>query len=275
MREFSARLHVLLASKAPTAVVIRRGPSKSVCTILWNREADTFRLGQWLRGRIFERRSDISPDGNHLIYFAFNGRWKSKVGGSWTAISRAPFLKAVSLFAKGDAWHGGGLFTSKSRFWLNNGRGHRSVEESSEVVRDEHFAPVKDYGGECPGVYYVKLQRDGWLHVADRTMRKWHVVSVFEKPARAGWLLRKLAHAQVGSAPGKGCYWDEHELEHKESNTHVLLPEWEWADIDRTRIVWAKNGQLWAGQLLKTGLCNEKLVHDFNHMKFEPIKAPY
>src|SRR4051794_37027692 len=63
--KFPARLHVLLARDANVGLVIRRGPSKSVCTILWNRERDTFKLGQWMRGRIYERRSDLSPDGLH------------------------------------------------------------------------------------------------------------------------------------------------------------------------------------------------------------------
>ena len=85
---FPARLHVLLASKAKVGLVIRRGPSKSVCTILWDQDHDTFRLGQWMRGRIYERRCDLSPDGTRFIYFAMNGRWQSDTKGSWTAISR-------------------------------------------------------------------------------------------------------------------------------------------------------------------------------------------
>src|SRR5437667_11968152 len=60
--KFPARLHVLFAREAKIGLVIRRGPSKSVCTVLWNRERDTFKLGQWMRGRIYERRCDLSPD---------------------------------------------------------------------------------------------------------------------------------------------------------------------------------------------------------------------
>jgi len=45
--KFPARLHVLLARGTKVGLVIRRGPSKSVCTVLWNRERDTFKLGQW------------------------------------------------------------------------------------------------------------------------------------------------------------------------------------------------------------------------------------
>jgi len=63
MARFAARIHVLLASDAPVGLVIRRGPSKCVATLLWNRKTDEFQLGQWLKGRIYERRSDLSPDG--------------------------------------------------------------------------------------------------------------------------------------------------------------------------------------------------------------------
>ena len=116
MTRFSARLHVVLARDAPLGVVFRRGPSKQVCTILWDRKTDKFSVGQWLKGRIYERRSDISQDGKYLIYFAQNGKWSSEVKGSWTAISKAPYLKAVAIFPKGDCWNGGGLFTSAIRY---------------------------------------------------------------------------------------------------------------------------------------------------------------
>ncbi len=85
------RVHPILARKANTAVVIRRGPSKSVCTMLWDRRNDTFKLGQRLCGRIYERRCDLSPDGKHFIYFAMNGNWAGPMKGSWTAISRTPY----------------------------------------------------------------------------------------------------------------------------------------------------------------------------------------
>ena len=130
-KAFPPRLHAILARDAKVAVVFRRGPSKSVCTMLWDRKRDTFRMGQWFRGRIYERRADLSPDGKFLIYFAMNGKVETETGGSWTAISRAPGLKAIVLLAKGDCWHGGGLFTGDRQFWLNDGFGHRVVREST------------------------------------------------------------------------------------------------------------------------------------------------
>ena len=90
-RRVPPRLHVLLARDAPTAVVIRRGPTRHTAVVGWNRRDDSFKSGQWLYGRIYERRSDLAPDGRHLIYFAMNGRWTSSAKGAWTAISRAPY----------------------------------------------------------------------------------------------------------------------------------------------------------------------------------------
>ena len=136
MQPFPARIHVLLAHDAPLGVVIRRGPSRQVCTMLWNRETDEFRLGQWFKGRIYERRADLSPDGKYLIYFAMNGRWGSEARGSWTAISRAPYLKAIALYPKGDCWLGGGLFTGNRTYYLNDGCGAEAMIATDEVTRD-------------------------------------------------------------------------------------------------------------------------------------------
>lgn len=273
---FPARLHVLLARKAPVGVVIRRGPSKSVCTLLWDRETDEFRLGQWLRGRIYERRADLSPDGRHMIYFAMNGRWGDATGGSWTAISRAPHLKALTLFAKGDCWRGGGLFIDDRRYWLNDGgdhEPHKSIRDSREVRRDPRHRPPQEFGGECPGVYYPRLLRDGWSLVGSEEIGKWRELSVFEKRVGDGLILRKFAHAELGAPPGKGCYWDEHELDGPEGS--IPLPDAEWAEADGPRLVWAAGGKLFAAPLDAPGLAEPRLLHDFNDMTFEPIRAPY
>jgi hypothetical protein len=56
----STRLYVLLARKAPIAAVFRRGPSKRVLLLTWNTETHEVRKGQWFKGRIYERRCDIS-----------------------------------------------------------------------------------------------------------------------------------------------------------------------------------------------------------------------
>ena len=275
---FPARLHVLLASNAPRGLVIRRGPSRHVATISWDRRRDEFRLGQWLKGRIYERRSDLSPDGRHFIYFAMNGHWDSEAKGSWTAISRAPYLKALALFPKGDGWHGGGLWTRERRYWLNDGWGHETLRNTGEVSRDRRYEPSENYGGECPGVYYNRLVRDGW-RLVEETSDGDDDTFVFDKPLphRHGWVLRKIAHAGMNTPEGKGCYWDAHHLVHPTSGRKIKRPAWEWADIDRDRLVWATDGKLFAGVVGREGLDDDATteLHDFNAMEFERIEAPY
>lgn len=272
MATFPPRLHVLLATKADVGIILRRGPSKSVCSIAWDRRRDTFSIGQWLRGRIYERRADLSPDGKYLIYFAMNGRSGSPTGGSWTAISRAPYLKAIVLLGKGDCWHGGGLFTGPRTYWLNDGYGHKPLSTSTEVRRDIEHRPIAHFGGECPGVYFLRLQRDGWTLVREASKRD---CMVFEKALPNGWLLRKRAHAQIHSAPGKGCYWDDHELEHGASGQRIAGPKWEWADLDSRRVVYSEGGCLFAAKLSHREPFTPTLLADFSDWKFEAIRAPY
>lgn len=279
MSKFPARVHPILARKAKTAVIIRRGPSKSVCMMLWDRRKDTFTLGQWLRGRIYERRCDLSPDGRHFIYLAMNGKWNGPMKGSWTAISRTPYLKALALWPWGDCWNGGGLFLTDSRFWRNSGY-HQDEADTVGRLRNKltektDFPFHENYGGECPGVYYHRLQRDGWKLVRFEPPSANDQVAAFEKPLAKGWVLEKSAHASVDHPVGSGCYYDTHRLIHSDSGTILDHPEWEWAELDRKRLVWVTKGVLYAAKIHGHGLGDVKSLYDFNNMEFEAIAAPY
>ena len=270
---FPARIHVLIPSQSERAVVVRRGPSKYTGVFSWNTRTDEITPGQWLKGRIYERRSDVSPDGEHWIYFAMNGHWGSESKGSWTAIARAPFLKAVEFFPKGDCWHGGGLFLDKRSYWLNDGYGHERSTPSNVLSRVDTVDWVQNYGGECPGVYYNRLQRDGWVLTGRGSNGRYDEWAIFEKPAGAKWTLRKVCHEQIGAPPGKGCYWDEHALA-SSSGEMLELAGWEWADVVGRSIVFAKDGRLIRLADLE-GKRSETLIHDFNDHRFENTVAPY
>lgn len=277
---FAPRIHVLLAGKAPVGLVFRRGPSKTVATLLWDRRSDEFTLGQWLRGRIYERRSDLSPDGKYLLYAATKGMWESESPGSWTAISRAPYLKPLAMFPKADDCHGGGLWTGNATYWLNDGSGHSILKNSSAVRRDAEFQPAADYGAECPGVYYLRLMREGWNFIQRVQAGALEEKDIFEKPLTRGWALRKIAHTdfeagQPGWREGQGRYWDEHALVHAESSTLIPYPTWEWADLDGKRLVWGDRARLFTGQVKNDGLANETELYDFSGMRSRQTEAPY
>lgn len=262
----------MLARDARTGLVIRRGPSKRVATIHWNRTTDEFQVGQWLKGRIFERRSDLSPDGKYWIYFAMNGKWHHEARGSWTAIARTPYLKALALYPQGDCWNGGGLWTGDKTYWINGGD---FLQETTEVYRDHCSTPPEKLGAECLSIYQARLLRDGWQLTERIAQSTGNRIDVFDKQIDGHWRLKKLAHAQTDSPQGKGCYWDEHAILNAASGIIANKPEWEWADIDEGRLVWAADGRLFSGELGRRGIVNESELYNFNELSFRLIKAPY
>ena len=269
------RLHVLIARHAPRAVVIRRGPSRFACTLAWDLATDTFSLGQWVRARLYERRCDLSPDGRHLIYFALNGRWESETRGAWTAISRAPYLKALTLYAKGDAWNGGGVFRDNKSYLLN-GVHEKPLLDHSGLSCVGGAPPPGPYGNnECLGVYYPRLLRDGWRMNDDLSHQR---IQVFEKAWTGGVSLRKYCHVGKGPRPG-GVYTDSHALV-RSSEVIAEFPFWEWAEVIGERLAWAQAGVISAAPAAAS-LDPTKLMsgahqlYCFNAMHFERVKAPY
>ncbi len=274
--KFPARLHVLVARNGSNAIVIRRGPSKQVCTFNWDRMTNIFSQGQWLKkAKICERRSDISANGKFWIYFALDGRWDSKTKGSYTVVAKTPWLKALTLYAKGDGWNGGGLFSYDNVYWLNDGYGHEKLQQSNLVKRNGDYIPKNDYGGECLHVYYNRLQRDGWELVNTIKKDKLKHDAIFERSVTRDWVLRKICHESTNTPVGKGCYWDEHELINKHGDT-ISQPDWEWAEWMDNAIMFAEFGKLYKLIIKNTHeLKSPELIHDFNDYKFKELLAPY
>src|SRR5438067_8008216 len=99
------RLHVYLAQHAPVGVVLRRGPAAWARLSLWRTDSDTFEHGQWLHGRVYERRCDVSADGSLFVAFIRASAARPRAGGqadTWLAISRPPYFSALALW-----WIGG------------------------------------------------------------------------------------------------------------------------------------------------------------------------
>jgi hypothetical protein len=116
------RLFVVLAREAPIGVVLRRGPASWCHLVRWHTDTDEFDSGAWFKGRIYEDRCDLSPDGQLFLYFALKGsRWGTSYKGTWTAVSRPPWLHALVLWPQGDTWGGGGRFVAKRKVALWTG----------------------------------------------------------------------------------------------------------------------------------------------------------
>ena len=156
----ATQLSVCLARQSPVAVIFRRGPSNRVQLIRWHRDQDRFFPGQWLKGRIYDQRCDLSPCGEHLIYFAANHRPPLY---SWTAISRPPFLTALCLWPKGDCWGGGGLLNG-GEIVLNHSRREDCEVRGFTLPPSMKVLTCGEYSGwgEDRPISDFRLARDGW-----------------------------------------------------------------------------------------------------------------
>ena len=154
-------LYCILAREADTAVIFRRGPSKLVRLIRWTLRNDTFQPGQWLLGRIYERKSDLSPDGEKLVYMAANYKRDLR---SWIAVSNPPYLTALVLWGANGTWNDISLFETNNFLALATYRLDSSTDpyEGFDVPRQLRVRPKP-----WPGHFYRladhdRLIRDGW-----------------------------------------------------------------------------------------------------------------
>jgi hypothetical protein len=170
------RLHVIPATGCDKALVLRRGPSGQVASLLWDRRDGSLSLGHWLKGRIYEHRCDLSPDGRHMIVFAGKG------GRYWTAISRAPWLTALHIEPQGSTWFGGGAFTRQGRVFFNGAQAPDGLPDrlrpapatayphgtegfhEGDVATDWEWAEPREDGlqvARAGGLWFVPLGPDG------------------------------------------------------------------------------------------------------------------
>jgi hypothetical protein len=287
MQPSDVRIYAILARKVPVGVVFRRGPSKSVLLIAWNTSDDTFECGQWLKGRIYERRCDLSPNGELLLYFAANYR---KPYRSWSAISRPPFFTALALWPKGDGWGGGGHFLSENRIELN----HRASEmELGSGFSLPKWLKVKPFGkrpgwGEDEPVWTERLKRDGWSFVSHPSRTKddfgakvWEEFTppfAWRKPNPVWPKRYSLEMSIMGLKERNGpWYLTEHSIIRNDGNSdHIGRSD--WAD-------WSYSGDLFfgiGGCLYRVRDRSGKLdpledavkIADFSRLRFENRQAP-
>ncbi len=286
--EPSVRLYVLLARKAPRAVVFRRGPTRQVLLVSWETDKDAFREGQWLKGRIYERRCDLSPSGKRLIYFAADYK---EPYYSWTAVSRPPFLTALALWPKGDAWGGGGLFAKESEILLNHRSDEMKLAVNAGLPKWVNVKPLVDrpgWGEDSPIMDY-RLLRDGWRLIQEgKTIEhklgaplwiEFDPPQVWVKPCplAPNYELRMVLcgiHERNGPS-----YVIEHSVVEKTSGGEVSLGRTDWAD-------WCQSGDLLfarEGMLFRLGWQEGKELHpieeakiliDLSDRKFAPKEAP-
>lgn len=257
-----ARVFGLIPENNHLALLLRRGPSKHVGVFQWNMHTDEIRLSQWLKGRIYEQFCDISPDGQYFV-FSFN-----KKGYCYTAVSNAPWIKALSLWTESGGW-GGGFFLDSHRFTLQD---HYVGSQPRFTAKE----PVYELINLDRSVYHHRLVRAGWAQntasddLPDSAER-------YYKDLNARIRIEKIVVRQASlthqKAQGKPTYWEYHQLFF--GSDRLELPHWEWCEVINQSIVWSERGQLFRASLAQGALSEPQCIHDFNPYSFVERCAPY
>lgn len=278
----STRIRGLVAREAPRVLLLRRGPTKQVATILWHTDTNEFFLGQWFKGRIHDHVSDLSPSGKPLVYRAESHRGPFK---QWTAISRPPFLTALTLWAGGGAWGGGGLFDSETRIRLNHGGVKTKPEKGFAIPAGVHVSSYDEWMNpkrQWP-VNLALAQRNGWKlrqervwKVAARSRRRGLDITTPEIrwKARGNWIL-EMAEVRYGD-PGEPGIVRHYRVLDEQGDAKLDLGECDWADWSYDgRLLTARDGRLYDAPVSKArGPGNAKQRLDLRDMEFEAIASP-
>ncbi|OAN76561.1 hypothetical protein A8B78_03535 [Jannaschia sp. EhC01] len=234
-----------------------------VASCLWDRERGTVELGQWLKARIYEHRSDLSPDGRHMIIYARRG------GKSWTAVSRAPWLKALAYYPKNDTWFGGGAFTDEGDVFFNGMSVSEQFIDGLAVAAPDALPSATD-GFHMGALFPSMMAARGW-RIDGGTGKD----TRFSKLLPCGCTLHLRLERGYRSA---GTILDHvFTLERADQTTDQTIDcgEWEWAEPWDNGIQFARAGALWFVPVTKAGLGEPRIVHDFTDMVFENREAPY
>lgn len=261
-------------------MILRRGPSKWVEVIAWDTQRDTFEHGAWFHGRIYERRSDLSPDGTKLIYFV--NKFTSKTVEdeeytyAWTAVSKVPYLTALALWPKGNCWWGGGLFQDNYTVFLN----HRPSEAAPHPRHPPNRLRVisnPDAAGEDDPLYSQRLTRDGWVV---RQAWRWE---------RIGWdgFRTDVPELRVRSHPNTRLaivlerrldglrYREQFALETPNGRGSVDLGGTDWSDWDQAgRLILLRAGKVWAAPVKGSHIAKPSPLIDLTADRPAPRETP-
>lgn len=280
----ATRIFGIVAREAPRVVLVRRGPTKHVLLITWDTLKHEFRAGQWLKGRIYEERCDLSPSGEKFIYLAANH--KSPLG-SWTAVSRPPFLTALVLWDNLGTWGGGGLFDDERGIALNK-RGGLTPETGFQLPEDVKVRPIASWAGqgEDDPIRSRRMKRDGWVladegkcgeyqHNAPRRRYHWEYSrpEVWQHRRDELTLERRLLGVGEVGGPWRAT---EHRIIDSHGNILIDLGRSDWADwSDRGELLFTRDGRAGRVAFDRKGAPREpEALIDLRALRFEELPPP-
>ncbi|WP_333982960.1 hypothetical protein [Ectopseudomonas khazarica] len=265
-------LSLKIARNAPIAVLLRRGPTGWVQMIRWDLRTDSFTEGQWFKGRIYAELSELSPDGELLLYSARKGNaWTlartDGVGETWTAISRPPYFTALGLWPNG-CWDGGGLFNELRSVKL----GLPFPKAQNSFTQDRLKVTGTQEHLHQPLSLQIALQ-EGWqpLNQSPESLNDYH------------WQLNTCLGKEIGQGAVRitrsvrqGKHWKLHKR-FTVSNVHN---QWDLGEVDlvdfdtRGRLILSTDGRLMVCDSPTEPELRWRELANFAHNKPQPLPPP-
>ncbi len=220
------RIYCIPAGQAPVVAVLRRGPRSWSHVGRWDLAENSYTSGAWLKGRIFPRRCDLSPDGRLLCYFAFKPNASWKLGTAYVAISRLPWLVALHAFSTCGTWS----------------RGFHFSDDRSSKCSGIEDPPIPYSLRLTSAVQFATERRRGWCEAPDCPPRAdgdtWDQrrnVRLLKPQPHGERVLRVESLGWAGGEFGSGQAVDGLRVRYRleSDGDHQVLDELQWADWDR------------------------------------------
>lgn len=300
-----ARIYGILAPEANKVVLFRRGPSKLTLQLVWDLETDEITPGQWIKGKVFVERSDVSPDGRYLIAAISNYGENSHHAEDlnfWTAISRPPYFTAIAMWGSAGSYLGGGMWESNRKVRLNNDphAWEETLPVQLPVQADLFNEKVVEPFMMANNLVYIErtlLEKRGWIRsdILDPTIKErikemevdyQGVIEAYGlnfadiETSAARWLVSptyhkifKLGEVQL-AVKGKRRHWQMFDQDGS------LVRKWTtpsdqpfWLELDnKGNPIFSEKGCLYRWTGFPHG--EPTLVADLNHYTFEPVAPP-
>ncbi|KAF0812221.1 hypothetical protein IGB42_03211 [Andreprevotia sp. IGB-42] len=240
--------------------------------IRWDTANDTFELGQWFRGRIYEQMSDLSDDGELLLYVARKGgqRTLDELGSdTWTAISRPPYVTALALWPHAG-YCGGGVFSGhrEALLYISGGMLQAHAGHEPQGLQVQAYDQLDE-----AAVNALAGRRNAWRWDDGERKHGWQLTARRERTAPDG-VLQLIATARPHKVPRQVVRPIE-QFVLRSSHGDIPLGDADFVDFDqRGRVVLARGGELWlCDELLATPL-RWRMLADFSAQRPQTGAAP-
>lgn len=256
------RLHIIARPKANVALVIVKKSKKATGFFKLDFANNSIIEGQWLQGKVYERRCDLSEKGKYILYFA--AKFKRSIK-TFTAISKFPFVKALDFYEKGDTYNGGGLFLSKNEYFLNETYAQKEIYKNSsfKVRRGKLNKVLLD--DETDGVYYPRLIRDNWIDLG-----KLNGIRTFKKQNK-NYEIVKECFVNGDLSVEKGIFYDINTF--KSNGKAIMKIESDWMDFKNDKLYWDDRGKLFCAN--PNNIEDRKEIADLNDCQYKTIIVKY